>query len=152
MPLYQIEGKPVSVAVSAPSPEAQSSSVPATPSKPVPKTAAKSKISVSTLGRSSAQISVEQEVAGTQVGQMVKVTVSIENLSFQPALVDIPQDSVVAWINNDSVPHTVTADDGGFDSGILEPGQSFQMVFTGPGSRTYHCLIHPSMRGSINVH
>jgi hypothetical protein len=45
----------------------------------------------------------------------------------------------------------VTADDGSFDSGTLNPGASFSQTFSTAGTFTYHCAIHPRMTGTIVV-
>jgi hypothetical protein len=45
----------------------------------------------------------------------------------------------------------VTADNGLFDSGVLEPGQSYSTWLGGSGMVAYHCEIHPDMKGSIVV-
>ena len=63
----------------------------------------------------------------------------------------IGQNNTVTWINNDIAPHTVTADDGSFNSGNLDAGASWTHVFTTPGTFTYHCAYHPWMRGTIIV-
>jgi plastocyanin len=55
--------------------------------------------------------------------------------------------------------HSVTADDGSFDSDPGEsPGQishsssdQFVHVFQSAGTFRYHCKVHPSMRGTVNV-
>jgi plastocyanin len=59
--------------------------------------------------------------------------------------------NTVVWTNNDSAPHTVTANDGSFNSGNLAPGQSFAYTFTSPGTYTYHCTYHPWMVASVTV-
>ncbi|MHB2035250.1 MAG: cupredoxin domain-containing protein [Nitrososphaerales archaeon] len=59
--------------------------------------------------------------------------------------------NTVTWVNNDIAPHTVTADDGSFNSGNLNPGESWTHVFTTPGTYTYHCIYHPWMHGTIIV-
>jgi plastocyanin len=45
----------------------------------------------------------------------------------------------------------VTAEDGSFDSGTLEPGQTFSVPVQGNGPVTYRCEIHPDMVGTITV-
>ena len=57
----------------------------------------------------------------------------------------------VTWTNNDSIPHTVTSDTGEFDSNTLEPGQTFSHTFDNAGTFPYHCQIHPTMSGTIQV-
>jgi hypothetical protein len=49
------------------------------------------------------------------------------------------------------VAHTVTADDGSWGSSTLGQGATYSQVFTSPGTYTYHCAIHPSMKGTVVV-
>ncbi len=77
--------------------------------------------------------------------------VSINNFAFMPASVTVTAGSTVTWTNNQSVTHTVTADDGSFDAGRLSPGQMFSMTFSAAGTIAYHCNIHPFMHGMIVV-
>ena len=76
-------------------------------------------------------------------------TVRIVNLAFDPAQVTIATGTAVSWINEDSVPHTVTSTDGAFDSGIFDPGANFTWTFDQPGSFPYACQIHPQMQGTV---
>jgi hypothetical protein len=64
--------------------------------------------------------------------------------------------TTVTWTNNQTSPataHTVTADDGSFDSGTLNPTQMFSLTFNTLGHFTYHCNFHQSlgMVGAIDV-
>ncbi len=80
------------------------------------------------------------------------VEVSIENLAFVPPVVYVPPTTQVRWTNNDTVPHTVTSDPPGlFDSGTLQPGESFEFRFEETGDYGYICTLHPSMRASVVV-
>jgi len=78
-------------------------------------------------------------------------TVSIENFSFNPNTLTVPNGTTVTWINNDNVDHTVTAEGGLFNSGPLSNGQNFTYTFTVPGTYNYSCSIHTSMKGTILV-
>ena len=78
-------------------------------------------------------------------------SVSIEDFYFEPAEAAVQPGDTVTWTNEGARPHTVTADDGSFDSGTLQPGQSFSWTFEAPGTVAYHCEIHPSMMGSVSV-
>jgi plastocyanin len=78
-------------------------------------------------------------------------SVSIEDFYFEPADATIQPGDTITWTDEGAHPHTVTADDGSFDSGTLQPGQSFSWTFTNPGTVTYHCNIHPFMTGSVSV-
>jgi len=55
----------------------------------------------------------------------------------------------VEWSFRDVVPHTVTADGGAFDSGVISPGGTFRHRFDRPGTYPYHCAIHPQMHGAV---
>jgi plastocyanin len=57
--------------------------------------------------------------------------------------------NIVSWTNDDSTEHTVTADDGSFDSGPISPGDTFDNTFDAPGDFGYHCSIQPFMTGVV---
>jgi plastocyanin len=78
-------------------------------------------------------------------------TVDIRDLAFEPADIEIAIGTTVTWTNNDTVPHTATASDGSFDSGVFDPGASFSYTFDEAGMFDYSCLIHPEMQGSVVV-
>ena len=78
-------------------------------------------------------------------------TVDIRDYAFNPAQLNVAPGTTVRFVNNDTVPHTATANDGLFDSGVLEPGSSFDVWLDGSGTVTYHCELHPDMQGSIVV-
>jgi predicted lipoprotein with Yx(FWY)xxD motif/plastocyanin len=77
--------------------------------------------------------------------------VTIADFSFSPGTVTVPVGASVTWTNTGQRPHTVTADDGAFDSGTLRPGATYQQTFTTAGTYTYHCAIHASMVGTVTV-
>ncbi len=59
--------------------------------------------------------------------------------------------NTVTWVNNDSVPHTVTAADGSFNSGNLAAGASYSYTFTTAGTFKYSCNYHAWMTGTVIV-
>ncbi len=64
----------------------------------------------------------------------------------------IPVGTTVTWTNEDpGMLHTVTADDGSFDSGFLEEGQTWSYTFDAAGTFDYHCTPHPWMRARVVV-
>lgn len=78
-------------------------------------------------------------------------TVSIENFSFAPNASTVPAGTTVTWTNNDTVPHTVTSTDNAFNSGNINPGETFSFTFADAGTFTYVCSYHPNMTGSVVV-
>ncbi len=83
----------------------------------------------------------------TQPGRIVE----IKNFAFSPSTLTVKKGDTVTWTNNDSAAHTVTADDGSFDTGNISLGGSQTVTFTKSGTFTYHCSIHPMMKGTIVV-
>ena len=77
--------------------------------------------------------------------------IAIADFTFAPADLEVAQGTEVTWSNDDPAPHTVTAEDGSFDSGTLEPGQTFSVSVPDNGLVTYRCEIHPDMVGTITV-
>ncbi len=58
----------------------------------------------------------------------------------------------VRWINTGEQSHTVTDVDGKFNSGIMMPGDVYEIKFTTPGKYTYFDVDEYGwMRGQINV-
>jgi plastocyanin len=78
--------------------------------------------------------------------------VTIKDLAFTPATLTVAVGSTVTWTNEDAATHTVTADDGSFDSGSLAQGDTFTQTFDTAGTYAYHCTMHPSMVAEIVVH
>jgi plastocyanin len=68
--------------------------------------------------------------------------------SFEPQELQITAGQTVIWINNGSMHHTVTADDGSFRSPFIEPGGSYEHTFLKPGRYPYHCVLHGSEGGA----
>lgn len=77
--------------------------------------------------------------------------VTIQNFAFSPATLTVKAGTTVKWVNQDSATHQVVSDTGLFNSGDLSKGQSFSFTFNQTGTYAYHCMIHPSMTGSIVV-
>jgi len=75
----------------------------------------------------------------------------MRTMVFGPKRIEIPVGGTVTWTNNDPLVHTITADDGSWDSGPIEPGKTWSRTFTQPGEYAYHCTPHPFMRALIVV-
>jgi amicyanin len=81
-------------------------------------------------------------------------TVKIQNFAFTPATIKVKVGDTVTWTNEDSIGHTVTADDssaGGPSSELLAQGKSYSYKFTKAGTYEYHCQPHPYMKGTVQV-
>jgi plastocyanin len=77
--------------------------------------------------------------------------VEIVDFVYEPDPVVVQIGGKVTWINQDSAPHTATADDGSFDTGTLEQGKLKSETFKQAGTYTYFCEVHPTMHGTVEV-
>ena len=75
----------------------------------------------------------------------------MRTMVFGPKRIEISAGGTVTWTNNDPLVHTITADDGSWDSGPIEPGKSWSRTFTQPGEYAFHCTPHPFMKAVIVV-
>lgn len=92
---------------------------------------------------------------------MGAVVIAMRNIAFSPATITIHVGQTVMWRNDDGTQHTATSGScpngictpmPGWDSGILNPGQSFSQQFTTTGTFSYYCRIHGAMmQGTIVV-
>ena len=77
--------------------------------------------------------------------------IAIRDFSFDPAEIRVRAGETVSWMNDDPLPHSITSDDGRFDSGLLAPGEGYSRRFDEPGRYPYHCTPHPFMKAVIVV-
>jgi len=77
--------------------------------------------------------------------------VEIVEFTYGPDPVEVQVGGKVIWQNEDTAPHTATADDGSFDTGTLEKGKLKGETFKQAGTFTYYCEIHPTMHGTVEV-
>ena len=81
----------------------------------------------------------------------VAAAITIQNFAFAPVELTVPAGTTLTVTNADSDAHTLTADDGSFDTGRIDPGASVTITLDQPGTYTYHCNFHQSMTGTITV-
>jgi plastocyanin len=84
-------------------------------------------------------------------GAAAPASVTVKGLKFSPATVTINAGESVTWRNADQQDYTVTAKNGGFDSGPLKPGRTFKHTFNQAGSFPYGSKFHPRMSGTVVV-
>ena len=72
--------------------------------------------------------------------------------TYQPKTVTVPAGQAVTWTWQDQGnQHSVTADDGSFDSCLHNAGYTFTVTFAKPGTYSYRCSIHSQMTGTVTV-
>ena len=81
-------------------------------------------------------------------------TVDMKDIQFVPKDITVKAGTTITWTNSDEVPHTVTKEGGpggDFDSGNVEPGDTFELTVDVPGKVDYVCTIHPGQAGTFTV-
>jgi hypothetical protein len=75
------------------------------------------------------------------------------HLGFEPSKITIVigVNNTVIWKNEDSTWHTAHSNIPEFNSGLIQPGDSFTHTFQRAGTYPYHCDPHPWMTGVVIV-
>jgi plastocyanin len=77
--------------------------------------------------------------------------VFIQNHAFNPSSISVAVNTTIKWTNKDPVVHTVTSDDGLFESGSIATNGVFSFTFSKAGTYSYHCTPHPTMIATVIV-
>ena len=97
-------------------------------------------------------IEQDQKISATATGNnYYGGTVIIQNSAFDPSELYVRETATVVWSNKDKTIHTITADNGAFDSGDIQPGGNFSYTFKTRGDYSYHCKYHPEMVGVVKA-
>ena len=85
--------------------------------------------------------------------QVVKVVADSKTVgAYQPETIAVPPGQSIEWVWEDTGnSHSVTADNGSFESCLQNAGYKFVVAFTTSGTYAYKCSIHPDMKGIVNV-
>jgi plastocyanin len=84
-------------------------------------------------------------------------SVLIQDFEFSPYAITVTSGTTVTWTNVGSAQHTVTRfSEGGIqvagpNSVVLNQRDSYSYTYRAVGFFPYHCSIHPSMHGIIEV-
>ncbi|RQR22297.1 copper-binding protein [Burkholderia sp. Bp9143] len=77
--------------------------------------------------------------------------IEIKDFAFKPSRIEVRAGEIVEWVNRDFAPHTATANDNSWDTGMLANNAVGHLVMTHPGTLAYHCTFHPDMKGVVTV-
>ena len=90
--------------------------------------------------------------AASRLGLPVSAaTVKITSEGFDPDSVTVQAGEAVTFDNDDDQDHRVVADDGTFNTGTLQPGESTVVLFSEAGTVKYTDSLDPSLTGQIEV-
>jgi len=71
--------------------------------------------------------------------------------AYSPSVIKVSSGTTVTWKNEDQIIHTVTDLGGKFDSGFIQPAETWQYAFDSNDTYYYFCSIHPWMKGAVIV-
>ena len=118
-----------------------------------------------TIALSASNFSIEENVDETDLiikGDVIMPTkvsrpgCEENDLCYIPSLIVIEKGKPVTWVNEDSAFHSVTsgfydAPTELFDSGHLDPFESYTLTFDKTGTYDYFCTLHPWMKGQVII-
>ena len=127
-------------------------------------------ISVSIIGLSLSNYNTEEtntEETNTEIEEIIKADVvmptkvsrpgcDVEDICYIPSTIVVEKGKSITWVNEDSSFHSVTSGfygepTGLFDSGYLDPYQSYTLSFDEFGTYDYFCTLHPWMKAQVIV-
>jgi plastocyanin len=85
----------------------------------------------------------------TPTGEFHKI--NIYAYVYYPTTIFMKAGDSIMWYNMDPANHTVTSNDGLFDSGTLQTGQSFNLTFKEVGTYHYYDSLHKWVIGTLFV-
>ena len=95
--------------------------------------------------------SIDGELASGSVLEYYHNISITDDMDYSPSDITVVAGSTIKWTNDDSMTHTITDEDGNFDSFDISPGNTFSLTMHDLGTFTYYCKYHPSMEGTITV-
>jgi len=104
-----------------------------------------------TLSRYFGKRAASKAAANNGGAEEASTSAEMKNVAFAPNRIEVTAGTTIRWTNNDPLVHTITADDGSWDSGPIEPGNTWTHTFTQPGEYAFHCTPHPFMKGVVVV-
>ena len=107
---------------------------------------------IAVSGCSAQKTQVQPTTAPTTGDVGIKKDVEISGFAFNPSTLTIPKGTSIIWTNKDSAKHTIVSDTGNeINSDSISQGETYVHTFSSPGTYSYHCGIHPSMKGKVIV-
>lgn len=92
----------------------------------------------------------ETRTTGETGGGGGGTSITIADFAFDPNTITVSGPTDVTITNDDSAPHTFTADDDSFDVQIA-PGATETVTVDVSQTTGFHCTIHPDMTGTVEV-
>ena len=75
--------------------------------------------------------------------------IEIADFSYSIEDLSVNIGDIIEWVNRDIVPHTATAVDKSWDTGLIAPGKSVLFEVKVGMASDYFCFYHPMMKAKI---
>ena len=85
------------------------------------------------------------------VEQAIEKFVTIDSYGVVPQVITVSRGTTITWTNNDLSLRTIVAEDGSFNTGNLNQGESGSVAFDKIGTFEYYDQFNPDLQGSIVV-
>ena len=102
------------------------------------------------LGASIPAAGIADATPGTVKAQQAAATITITNFQNDPADLAVKVGQPITVTNNDSFPHTVTAEDGSFNVEVPANG-NVNLSVAKPGAFPYKCTFHPGQHNPASI-
>ena len=91
-------------------------------------------------------------LTGSSPNPSVVLDVKIKDYVFDPAIITINKGDSILWTNKDNANHQLISDSGNeIQSITIATEGTYTRKFALAGNYSYHCSIHPSMKGTVIV-
>ena len=139
--------EPAAEVESAPAPPAPAEEAPVAVAQEAEEDTVEKEAPVATVAKEEGPAEDEAPVAKAAAS----ASVTISDFKFAPKSVTVNEGDSVTFTNDGPTLHTATAEDGSFDTGNLDKGDSDTVTFDSPGTIAYICTPHPFMKGTVVV-
>ena len=97
--------------------------------------------------------STDTSTPATAAPAAATTSIKIADFLFEPDPVTVKAGAKITVTNADSAPHTLTQEGSSpsFDSDTIKGKASGSVTFKTPGTFSYYCQFHPTMKGKVTV-
>jgi plastocyanin len=83
--------------------------------------------------------------------QIIEPSILPQSWGYSPEPMTAAVGDTITWVNTGVAPHSVTAYDESFDSGIMLTNATWSFMPAAPGTYEYYCTLHPDMKATLVV-
>jgi plastocyanin len=111
----------------------------------------KSKSSATTAAQAATTAAGSATTAASATTSATGDQLAIQGFAFSPDKLTVKAGTKLTVQNKDAANHTFTSDDGKTFNMPVNSHATVTVTVSAPGTYTYHCRIHPSMKGTLTV-